>query len=76
MSDNKQRILVEKMKKLVPNELKKNGWYGPSGKAAEVRNRGVSMIPDSERNRVRYNFRMFLLPIFHLLSFDLHFSMI
>ena len=49
MSDNEQRILVNKMKNLVPNELKENGWYGPSGKAAEVRNRGVSMIPDSER---------------------------
>ena len=52
MSDNEQRILVNKMKNLVPNELKENGWYGPSGKA-EVRNRGVSMIPDSERYRVR-----------------------
>ncbi len=53
MSNNKQRNVIEKMKKLVPNELKQNGWYGPSGKAAEVRNRGVSMIPDSERYRVR-----------------------
>tara|TARA_B100000902_G_scaffold144182_1_gene141617 strand:+ start:15191 stop:18187 length:2997 start_codon:yes stop_codon:yes gene_type:complete len=53
MAENEKRVLVQKMKKLVPNELKENGWYGPSGKAAEVRNRGVSMIPDSERYRVR-----------------------
>ncbi len=53
MSEDKKQILFRKMKKLVPDELKKNGWYGPSGKAAEVRNRGVSMIPDAERYRVR-----------------------
>ncbi|MBA45339.1 MAG: hypothetical protein CMB31_01970 [Euryarchaeota archaeon] len=53
MDENEKQKINRKMKKLIPKELEKNGWFGPSGKAAEVRNRGVSMIPDSERYRVR-----------------------
>ena len=41
------------MKKLVPNELKENEGGMDQVENHEVRNRGVSMIPDSERYRVR-----------------------
>ncbi|OUX23865.1 MAG: hypothetical protein CMA23_003635 [Methanobacteriota archaeon] len=41
------------MRSAVPKELKEHGWFGPGAKTAEVRNRGASMIPDSERYLVR-----------------------